>query len=223
MRVWIVLLAFACAAAAKDKEPQESALDRIIRESVTQAGPQGSGGSLWTPGGPFSDLAADIRPRRVNDIVTIVVVDRASAIARGTVRSARSAQANASINAIAGTPPGGNRLPNLLNLGGQSSLDGEGETTRETVLQTTLAARVTHVLPSGLLVVQGEKLVRVNSEMQTVTIRGLLRPVDVTGGNSVLSDRLAELEIVVNGKGVVGDAIRRPNILYRILLGILPF
>jgi hypothetical protein len=27
----------------------------------------------------------------------------------------------------------------------------------------------------------------------------------------------------VNGKGVVGDAIRRPFFLYRLLLGILPF
>jgi flagellar L-ring protein FlgH len=31
------------------------------------------------------------------------------------------------------------------------------------------------------------------------------------------------MEVQVNGKGVVGDVIRRPNILYRILLGLLPF
>jgi flagellar L-ring protein precursor FlgH len=31
------------------------------------------------------------------------------------------------------------------------------------------------------------------------------------------------MEIRVNGKGVVGDAVRRPNILYRVLLGLLPF
>ena len=27
----------------------------------------------------------------------------------------------------------------------------------------------------------------------------------------------------INGKGVVGDAIRRPNFLYRLILGLLPF
>jgi flagellar L-ring protein precursor FlgH len=31
------------------------------------------------------------------------------------------------------------------------------------------------------------------------------------------------MEIRLNGKGVVGDAIRRPNFLYRFLLGLLPF
>jgi flagellar L-ring protein precursor FlgH len=39
----------------------------------------------------------------------------------------------------------------------------------------------------------------------------------------VQSNRLAQLELRVNGKGVVGDAIRRPNAIYRFLLGILPF
>jgi flagellar L-ring protein precursor FlgH len=31
------------------------------------------------------------------------------------------------------------------------------------------------------------------------------------------------MEIRLNGKGVVNDAIRRPNLLYRVLLGLLPF
>jgi flagellar L-ring protein precursor FlgH len=39
----------------------------------------------------------------------------------------------------------------------------------------------------------------------------------------IRSDRLAHLEVRIDGKGVVGDAIRRPNFLYRILLGLLPF
>jgi flagellar L-ring protein precursor FlgH len=31
------------------------------------------------------------------------------------------------------------------------------------------------------------------------------------------------MEIRLNGKGIVNDAIRRPNFLYRLLLGLLPF
>ena len=37
------------------------------------------------------------------------------------------------------------------------------------------------------------------------------------------SDRLAQLEVRINGKGIVNDAVRRPFLLYRILLGLLPF
>jgi flagellar L-ring protein FlgH len=47
--------------------------------------------------------------------------------------------------------------------------------------------------------------------------------VDVSPSNTIRSDQIANLRIKVNGKGVVGDAIKRPFILYRILLGLLPF
>ena len=197
-------------AAGKQKPAPESPLDQLIRETSRSVPPAGAApGSLWSTGVPLGDLAQDLRARRVHDLVTVVVADRASAIARGTTRSARSAQAKAGINAIAGTPPLGNRLPNLLNIGGDSSLDGEGETSRETVLTTTLTARVTHVLPNGNLVVEGAKSVRVNSETQNIAVRGIVRPVDLSPGNSISSDRLGLLEISVNGKGVVGDAIKR--------------
>jgi flagellar L-ring protein precursor FlgH len=48
------------------------------------------------------------------------------------------------------------------------------------------------------------------------------RPVDLSTANIVRSDHLGQLEVRLNGKGVVGDAIRRPFILYRMLMGILP-
>jgi flagellar L-ring protein precursor FlgH len=50
-----------------------------------------------------------------------------------------------------------------------------------------------------------------------------VRPTDVSPANTVRSDRLAQLEVRINGKGVVGDAVRRPFFLYRLLLGLLPF
>jgi flagellar L-ring protein precursor FlgH len=73
------------------------------------------------------------------------------------------------------------------------------------------------------MLVEAVKDIQINSERQTVTVRGLVRPADIGPDNSVRSDRLGELEVRVNGKGVVGDAIRRPFILYRLLLGLLPF
>jgi len=54
-------------------------------------------------------------------------------------------------------------------------------------------------------------------------VRGIVRHADLTADNFVPSNRIAQMEITIKGKGVVGDAIRRPFILYRILLGLLPF
>jgi len=108
-------------------------------------------------------------------------------------------------------------------MSGSTSLDGSGSVSRNSALSTTLSARVTHVLPNGYLVLEGSKSVEVNSERQQVTVRGIIRPMDLSPGNVVTSDQLAQLEIKVDGKGVVNDATHRPNILYRLLLGVLPF
>ena len=79
------------------------------------------------------------------------------------------------------------------------------------------------VLPNGDLVVMGTKQIAVNSERQTVSVRGVVRWNDVSPLNQVRSDRIAQLEVRVTGRGVVDDVVRRPNLLYRLLLGVLPF
>jgi flagellar L-ring protein precursor FlgH len=207
-------------------QKQPSALDKYIEQASQPEPPGGqaaNGGSLWTPSARFSDLAADNRSRRVDDIVTIVVQESASAVSTGATKTARKSSAQSSITALAGVTKAAGPWANLANLGSQTNLDGQGTTSRSTTLTTTVSARVTHVLRNGNLVVEGSKIVGINSENQTITVRGVIRPIDLDTTNSVLSARLAQMEIQVNGKGVVADAVHRPNILYRILLGILPF
>lgn len=207
-------------------ERAETPLERLIREAGQLQGGQSqaaSPGSLYLTGGRLADLARDLRAAQTGDIVTIVVADRASALTKGATASTRKAEAKAGIAALAGPVRTSGPLGQLANLGGQSKLDGQGETSRESVLETTISARVTHVLPNGNLVVEGSKDVLVNSERQRVTIRGLLRWNDLSPGNRIPSDRLADLEVRVEGKGVVQDAIRRPGFLYRLLTGLLPF
>jgi flagellar L-ring protein precursor FlgH len=143
-------------------------------------------------------------------------------VAKGSTKSARASSARSSIGALGGITRAAGPLANLASLSGESQLSGEGSTSRETLLSTTVAARVTHVLPNGLLVVEGAKYLQVNSEQQTVTVRGVVRQEDLNPGNIVRSDRISQLEVRINGKGVVGDAVRRPFFLYRLLLGLLP-
>ena len=50
-------------------------------------------GSLWSPSARFSDLASDLRARRVDDIVTIVVQESASATSTGATKTSRTSSA----------------------------------------------------------------------------------------------------------------------------------
>jgi flagellar L-ring protein precursor FlgH len=208
------------------KVPPPSALDQYIKEaSVPQAsnGQVAESGSLWSPAARFSNLASDLRARNVDDVVTIVVQESASAVSTGASKTSRASSASANINSLAGIKSPTGALANLANLGSTQSLDGSGTTSRQTNLTTVVSARVTHVLVNGNLVVEGTKHLNVNSENQVITVRGVIRPTDLDTTNSVLSSRLAQMEIQVNGKGIVNDAVKRPFFLYRILLGLLPF
>lgn len=219
------LLAGTAWAEKKAREMEPSPLDRYIQEALGRGTGAGaaSPGSLFSPASRFADLSADVRAAQVDDLVTVLVVERASAVARGTLKTSRESEARASIGAAGGITRAAGPLANLLGASSESKLAGEGATTRETVLSTTLSARVTHVLPNGYLVIEGAKDVEVNAERQVVTVRGVVRPADLGAGNTISSDRLAQMEVRINGKGVVADAVRRPFFLYRLLLGLLPF
>jgi flagellar L-ring protein precursor FlgH len=221
----IALLA-GLAAGAKKKVPQLSPLDQYLQEAARRAAEPGGGasaGSLWSPTAHLSDFTRDLRASRVDDVITIIVAERASAVASGTTKTGRTSSAKNSVTALAGVIPATRPLANLATLSGDTQLSGDGTTSRDMVLTATLTARVTQVLPSGVMAVEGTKTVQVNSEQQMVVVRGLIRPADVSSSNTVPSDRIASLEVRINGKGVVGDAVRRPFFLYRLILGLLPF
>jgi flagellar L-ring protein precursor FlgH len=221
----LVLVAPAEAREKKKKASELSPLDRYLQEALKQPTlpVQPSAGSLWSPASRLTDVGADVRAAQVDDLVTVVVNEQASAVATGQTKTSRTSSANSQISALGGPKSPGGAAQNLLNLNSSQALDGEGTTSRGATLTATLSARVTHVLPNGYLVLEGTKDVMVNSEHQEVTIRGVIRPADLSTGNIISSNQVAQMEIKINGKGVVNDAVHRPNILYRILLGLLPF
>ena len=222
----ILTLCTALTAAQKPKkQPPESALDQTLKQlSATQGTERlaGQPGSLWTPTSLFSDLTSDLRARRVGDIVTILVQEKASAVSSGTSKTQRATSLQASITAAGGITRATGPLANLAKAATTNSLDGQGATTRDTTLTATISAVVMQVLPNGSLVIQGTKTVKINSENQVLGLRGLVRPVDLDTTNTVSSDRVAQMDLQVNGKGIVGDQVKQPFILYRLLMDILP-
>jgi len=209
----------------KPSAEQQIPLDQYVQQ-VNQRSHQfssASPGSLYTASGRLADGFRDVRASQVYDLVTIVVNENTSAVSTGTTKTSRASSVAASV--ASGLLPKGavKALSNLATTSNNQALNGQGTTTRGTTLTTTVSAEVTAVLPNGNLVVQGQKAILVNSEKQIITLRGIVRPDDLSPLNSVSADRVARMEILVNGKGVVNDAVKRPFILYRLLLGLLPF
>ena len=210
----------------KSKTPPPSLIDQMIHEAEqsgrTPTPPQASPGSLYSTSGAFANFTREFRAGAVDDLVTVIVSDKASAVTNGTTNTQRKSSSSGGISSLFGQTLG--PLNGLTTtMAGNNQLQGQGTTGRNSTLTATLTVRVTHVLPGGNLVVQGMKQVDVNSEHQWVAIRGVIRAKDLTPSNTITSDQVANMELKVSGKGVVNDSVRRPNMLYRILMGILPF
>ena len=232
MKPWIAALLCAALAGSapgrdkkKDKPGAASPLDRYVTEATagSAAAAAATPGSLWSPGSRLADAARDLRASQIDDVVTILVVDKASAVASGVTKTQRQSSTQNSVSALAGVTRTAGPWANLAGVSGNSQVAGQGTTSRDVTLSTNLSARVARVLPNGAMLVEATKDIEINSERQTISVRGVVRPADIGADNTVASDRLADLEVRVNGKGVVGDAIRRPLFLYRLLLGLLPF
>ncbi len=208
------------------KEPEPTLLNDYLR-SATDGTDRDSvdalPGAIWSPSGRLNELGRDLRASQVDDVVTILVTENVNAVASGVSSTERASSASQSVTKLAGIKSPAGALANLLGTNGDQKLNGTGTTSRASTLTATLTGRVVKVLPGGLLLIEGEKHIQVNSEQQHIMVRGIVRPADISTANTVSSTSVADMEVRVNGQGVVSDAVRRPNVLYRLILGLLPF
>src|SRR6266849_1375188 len=147
-----VLFLLPAAMAAKDKPKAKgeeiSPLDQYVKDALSRPGQASlaSPGSLWTPSALLADMARDSRANRVDDQVTILVSVNTSASSSGNTKTSRASSLNASASSAILPAAAKAPLSNIITLGGNSTLQGQGATSRQTTLTTHLSARVTNVL-----------------------------------------------------------------------------
>jgi flagellar L-ring protein FlgH len=207
------------------KDTQKTREDYVARMQQQTSPPpvDSSLGSLWVSGGALTNIQSDYKASRLNDLVTIVVVQRTTAQATGNVGAQRDFNTSSGISGLAGYIKPTSALSNLLTAQSSTKLKGTGSTDASTTMNTNLAGQVIAVLPNGNLVVEAERMVAINNQKETMLVRGVLRPGDIKPDNSALSTVLSNLEVELKGKGVVSDATRPPNPLIRALLWVIGF
>ena len=93
--------------------------------------------------------------------------------------------------------------------GASETNSGGGSSSTDSSFATEISVKVVDVDSNGLLHIEGTRLVRVNKELQKITLTGVVRPDDVGADNSVPSNRVADVELQADGKGAVAAKTRR--------------
>lgn len=157
--------------------------------------------SLYKPE-TFRALTSDRRAAGVGDLLTVQVFENATATTSADTSTRRNASARAGLTRISGKS-----VSAALETSGD--FDGGGSTQRTNRFLTTVTVTIREVLPNGDLRVEGEQILSLNDERQTVNIQGRVRPVDISDGNVVMSNRLADARITLVGDGELTERQRR--------------
>jgi len=168
--------------------------------------------SLWREAEEESagqSIFSETKGHKIGDIITILIIENSTAVQKATTQNKKSS----TVGAKAGTGP----LSFIPNISSSTSGDfsGDGSTTRSGTITAKISARVTKIYPNGNLAIEGKRSIRINDEVQDITINGIARTLDITSDNTILSTFLADAQIKYKGNGVVGT-VNRPGVIKRV-------
>ncbi len=165
--------------------------------------------------GNWSAMASDRRALHVGDSLTVVVYENSLVQNSSQAGSQKSTQ-------LSGQASSGNSARAPAQLGVTGQFDSQAQTGRSDKLVAQITVIVDGVLPNGDLHVSGQQVINVAGDHTKISVKGRVRPEDISGANTVLSTRLADAAIDYDGTGLVSRGAK-PGLINRFfdLFGLL--
>jgi flagellar L-ring protein precursor FlgH len=166
-------------------------------------------GSIYQDAQHNLTLFDDMRAHQVGDILTVVLAEATDAAKSSDTSLGKSNSAVIENPVLAGQLRTIGSDSNLgFELGSDQSFEGESASNQSNSLQGSITVTVAKVYPSGNLYVQGEKWIQINQGDEYIRLRGIIRPVDISTNNTIMSTKIADARISYSGTGATADANR---------------
>ncbi|WP_352425407.1 flagellar basal body L-ring protein FlgH [Aminomonas paucivorans] len=166
--------------------------------------------SLWQED---ANLFTDRKPSKVGDIVTVLVQETTDTKDEGKTTAKKTDKSGVEdwtgvFDFLRG-----------FVIGAASDTTGDGKSERKHHIKTSIGCVVTEITPGGNLVLLGTRDLMTQAEKMQVSFTGVVRPEDIGPNNTVSSNRVANAEIRVEGKGSI-SRLQKPGIFTQILQSI---
>jgi flagellar L-ring protein FlgH len=202
-----VVLACAVAAMLAGCAAHHPKPDPVVARKLPPPTPRTDGAIFQA--GQQMELFADLKARRVGDVLTITLNEATNASKSAVTKTAKTTSVANTGPTIFGKTITTKGVPILnTSMSGADSFDGEGSSAQSNSIVGALTVTVVDVQPNGNLVVQGDKTLKLNQGDEFVHIAGVIRPADIATNNTVTSDKLADAHISYSGKGAVDSSNR---------------
>ena len=156
-------------------------------------------------------LFEDNKAFRIGDVLSVTLMESTNASKSAETSTDKGDEIDIGASAIFGsggpTINGNLALSNSIN--SEREFSGSGDSAQSNSLNGEIAVTVVDVLPSGNLVVRGEKIIGLNQGSEFIRISGIVRPQDVSTDNIVVSSKIANSRIFYGGGGVIAESNTR--------------
>ena len=181
--------------------------------------PVASNGAIYQAAA-YRPLFEDHRARLPGDTLTVQIVEKVSASQKSTSSVDKTGDLAGAIKALPGIAA--NSFGRATVAGSSSNaFGGKGATESSNDFSGTITVLVTGVLPNGHLLIQGEKQIGVNANVDVLRFSGQVDPRVIQAGNSVPSAQIANVRVEHRSRGQQADA-QVMGLLGRFFLNILP-
>ena len=208
------LLASGCVSHIEPYAPRQRDWSKAERARLDQGPqPQPSAGSLFVDDG--DDLFAYRRATRPGDLLTVRINESSLADGEANTKLDRQSSYAAGITAMFGLmkqlQTADDRITpeTLASATNTATFKGSGTSDRATSVQATIPAVVVGRSSTGLLRIEGHRVLLVNDEEHHFYISGLVRRDDIDDGNEIPSSRIAEAEMEFTGRGAVTNQAKQ--------------
>jgi len=168
----------------------------------------------------YRPLFEDHRARLPGDTLTVLIVEKVSASQKSTSSIDKSGTLSGAITALPGTSPSSFARATIGG-SGNNAFGGKGATESSNDFSGTITVLVTGVLPNGHLLIQGEKQIGVNANVDVLRFSGQVDPRAIQSGNTVPSAQVANVRVEHRSRGQQADA-QVMGLLGRFFLNVLP-
>jgi flagellar L-ring protein precursor FlgH len=174
-------------------------------------------GSLFGRSG--NPLFSDKKAMQINDIVTIVIDERAFQSSQGDKKLTDTSVNNLGGGIFGGTGGGvgrsiGGTINGMtdisFNTNSNNNFSASGTQSRNEKFKATITARVVRILNNGNYFVAGSRELLLNGTKQIVRITGGIRPYDIAQDNTIDSKYISDAKIFYDTEGDIRESTRKP-------------
>ena len=166
-----------------------------------------SDGSIFQTGRSIR-LFEDNKAFRIGDVLSVTLKESTNASKSAETNTDKDDEVDIGASVLFGGdgPTVNGNLALNSTFDAEREFSGKGDSAQSNSLTGEIAVTVVNVLPSGTLMVRGEKIIGLNQGSEFIRISGQVRPQDISTDNTVLSTKLANSRIFYGGGGTIAES-----------------